>query len=173
MAKVKINPLIAGLSGKIGKDLVFRQLRNGTTVLCTSPDFSNRVFSTGQLNHQSRFQQASVYAKAAAKTQPVYAELARETFQPAYNLALSDWFHPPVIHSIRWNGERLLVHATDNVRVAQVIVKIVNDKGDILEQGGAIPSIENEWEYNPEAHGKIVIEVKDLAGNVTRGESES
>lgn len=172
MAKVKDNPITAGLSGKLGKRLFFRHMRNGVTVLCIVPDFSNRVFSTGQLTHQSRFQQASAYAKVAAKTQPIYAELAQQTQQPAYNIALSDWFHPPVIHSIRRQHNRILAHITDNVLVAQVIVMILNDQGETLEQGQATPSHENEWEYSPTANGKIVVEAKDLAGNTTFRECE-
>jgi hypothetical protein len=103
MAKLKRNVLIEGLSGTLGKDLVFRQMRDGRTIVSTK--FSNRVFSNGQLTHQSRFQQAAAYARQAARTNPIYAELAKGTTKTAYNVALSDWFHPPVIHEIkRQNG---------------------------------------------------------------------
>jgi hypothetical protein len=57
--KGKNNLFTEGLSGKIDKRLVFRQMRDGSTVLCTVPDFSNRVFSEGQLTYQSRFKKAS------------------------------------------------------------------------------------------------------------------
>src|SRR5687768_16329957 len=100
MAKVRDNPITMGLSGKLDKRLFFRRIWNGSTLLCTVPDFSNRVFSTGQLTHQSRFQRAAAYAKVAAKTHPVYAELAWEALQPAYNFA---WFPSPIIHNIRRN----------------------------------------------------------------------
>ena len=40
--------------------------------------------------HQSQFKKASAYAKAAAKTHPLYAELAARLHKPAYNIALSD-----------------------------------------------------------------------------------
>ena len=170
MAKVKNNPLIEGLSGKLDKHLVFRQLRNGTTVLCMAPDFSNRVFSEGQLTHQSRFRQASAYAKVAAKTHPVYAELARQTGQPAYNLALSDWFHPPVIHSIQQQNGHILVDVTDNVLVAQVLVKILDEQGETLEQGQAVPGNGTCWEYATATKARVVIEASDLTGNVTRQE---
>ena len=170
MAKVKNNPLTEGLSGKLGRRLVFRRLRNGTTVLCMAPDFSNRVFSTGQLTHQTRFQQASAYAKVAAKTQPVYAELAQQNLQPAYNIALSDWFHPPVIHNIRRHNGSVLVDVTDNVLVAQVLVEILDEHGEAIEQGQATQTNGDCWEYTPTANGKILVEAKDLAGNLTRRE---
>lgn len=77
MAKVKRNPMLQGISGAINKTLVFRQMRDGTTILSAAPDFSRRVFSEGQLTHQSRFRQAAAYARRAAKTNPIYAELAK------------------------------------------------------------------------------------------------
>ncbi len=99
MAKANKNAIVLGLSGSIG-DLVFRQMPDGSTRVSRKPDFSRRVFSQGQKDHQSRFQQAAAYARQAAKTQPIYAELARGTAKSAYNVALSDWFNPPVIHRI-------------------------------------------------------------------------
>ncbi len=137
MAKVKDNPITQGLSGKLGKRLFFRHMRNGTTVLCTVPDFSNRVFSTGQLAHQSRFQQASAYAKAAAKTNPLYAGLAPTRDTNAYNLALSVWFHAPVIHAVTRQDGRVCVDATDNVQVASVRITILDKQGQVQAQGQA------------------------------------
>src|SRR5215216_5299015 len=109
MAKVKNNLVTEGLSGRVGKRLVFRQLRDGSTVLCTLPDFSNRVFSEEQVTHQSRFKRASAYAKVAAKTTPIYRELAPARNTNAYNLALSDWFNPPVIDGITRQAGRICV----------------------------------------------------------------
>ena len=74
----------------LGQSLVFRQMKDGRTIISTKPDFSNRVFSQEQLTHQSRFQEASAYARHAAKTNPIYAELAKGTSKNAYNIALSD-----------------------------------------------------------------------------------
>ena len=48
----------------------------------------------------------------------------------------------------------------------------MNEHGQTPEQGEATPSMKNEWKYAPAAHGKIVIEAKDLAGNVARREAE-
>ena len=105
MAKVMNNPIMEGISGKIGKRLVFRQLRDGRRIVVTRPDFSNRVFSTGQLTHQSRFQKASAYAKVEAKTQPLYAQLAQQTpaasLQPR-PLRLVSPSHHPWNHAAGW-----------------------------------------------------------------------
>lgn len=72
MAQVKSNDIMLGLSGKLGRQLSIRHMRDGRNFVLTRPDFSNRVFSEEQLTHQSRFQlslypsgnsQASVFSK--------------------------------------------------------------------------------------------------------------
>ena len=171
MAKVVDNPITDGLSGKLGKRLFFRRRRNGTTLLCLVPDFSNRVFSEEQLAHQSRFQKAASYASRAAKTHPIYTERARQTQLPAYNIALSDWFHAPVIHQVSLQEGRILVNATDNVQVAKVRITILNEQMEIAEQGEAAQTNDKWWEYETSTEGKVIVEAFDLAGNCTKHEA--
>jgi len=170
MAKVKQNAILQGISGILGKELVFRQMKDGRTIISTKPDFSNRIFSEGQLTHQKRFQEAAAYARGAAKTNPIYAELAKEASKNAYNIALSDWFNPPVIHSIERQGELIRVEATDNVLVTKVSVSILDEEGNVFEQGEAILQSGHSWEYTASAEGKIKVEAWDLAGNIVRKE---
>ena len=40
---------------------------------------------------------SAAYARDAARSQPIYAQLAAGTMKNAYNVAHGDWFHPPVI----------------------------------------------------------------------------
>jgi hypothetical protein len=173
MAKVIDNPITEGLSGKLGRHFFFPRCRNGTTLLCAVPDFSNRIFSQEQLTHQSRFQQAVAYARVAAKTHPVYAKLAPQRLQPAYNLALSDWFHPPVIHEVSRQTGCIRVHATDNVQVARVLITLVNEQAQTLEQGEAVYARDGWWEFETAVprEGRVLIEAFDLAGNYTRHEA--
>jgi hypothetical protein len=168
MAKVKNNVITEGLSGKLNKRLVFRQMRDGSTVLCTVPDFSDRVFSEGQLSHQTRFKKASAYAKVAAQTHPLYAELAARLHKPAYNLALSDWFHGPVIHEVTRQAGRISIDVTDNVKVASVRVTILDEEGQAQANGQAVRVEDDRWEYETFAEGNILVEAFDLPGNVTR-----
>jgi hypothetical protein len=171
MAKVKRNILFQGISGTIDKNLVFRQMKDGTTILSAKPDFSRRVFSKGQLTHQSRFQAAAAYARRAAKTNPIYAELAKGTMKTAYNIALSDWFNPPVIHEVQRHGEHIQVNASDNVLVAKVVITILDEQGKVLEQGEAGLQDNHLWNYALSAEGKIRVEAWDLAGNRTKVEA--
>ncbi|MGA7193766.1 MAG: hypothetical protein WBW94_09055 [Anaerolineales bacterium] len=173
MARVKTNVIVEGLSGKLGNQLVFRHLRDGQTVVCVKPDFSKRVLSKDQKAHHARFQAAAAYAHEASISQPIYAQLAAGTMKNAYNLALGDWFHPPVIHSIEKRGGKVLVQASDDVCVASLRVMMVDDNGSVLEEGDAVQLGGDWWEYETTAAGNAIAEARDLAGNVVRMEMEA
>ena len=174
MAKVRSNVIMRGLSGKLGDQVVLRHLRDGQTIVCLPPDFSNRKLSRDQKTHHQRFKEAAAYAKSAAQRQPIYAELAAGTIKNAYNIALSDWFHAPKIHRMEMKGDTVRIQASDNVRVAGVKVMVLNEEGLVVERGEAVPADENWWSYAPRTplggKFKIAIEARDLAGNVTREE---
>lgn len=165
MAKVRNNPVVRGISGSIG-NMVFRQMPDGSTYVSAKHNFSRRKFSQGQKDHQSHFRQGVAYARDAARSQPVYAELAAGTILSPYNIALSDWFNPPVIHKIEREGGRIHIWASDNVCVAGVEVRVLDEEGGIVEKGEGVRGEGDWWEYVPTAEGKVVVEARDLAGNV-------
>lgn len=175
MAKATDNMVLRGVRGKLG-DIIVRQMRDGSIRLSAKPDYSNRTWSQKQKGHHERFKQATAYARQAARREPAYAALAQGTLKNAYNIALADWFHPPVIQCIERRGELILVEADDDVMVAKVRIKILDEGGKVLEEGYAIqrdPELCPEWwEYatNTEGH-TIAAEAWDLAGN--RAESAS
>jgi hypothetical protein len=161
---------MSGLSGSLGKDLVVRQMRDGRTIISAKPDFSNRQFSEGQLDQQSRMKEAAAYARVAAKANPIYAKLAEGTPKNAYNIAIGDWFNPPVIRRIEWHEGHIRVRANDDVMVTRVTVTILDDEGQRLEQGEAELMLGVWWVYDAANRGQIRVEAWDLAGNVTRQE---
>jgi hypothetical protein len=177
MAKVKVNPILQGLSGGLGRDLMFRRLQDGRTILCLKPDFSKREFSERQLSHQQRFQEAAAYAKAAAKNQPIYAELAAGTMKNAYNIALSDWFHPPEILACElanWTGQAgdiVRIQAVDDVVVREMQVVFVDEQGEEIMRGEATLVDEIWWQFvasgSLEDAYQVIVTVEDLAGNVS------
>ena len=167
MAKVISNHILAGLSGRLGRQLVIRHMRDGRTIVLTRPDFSNRVFSKGQTSHQSRFKRAAAYARLASKTVPIYKQFAAGTSKNAYNLALSDWFKPPVIHEVTRQADYIRIHATDNIQVARVRITLSGEHGQTLEQGEAVQQADASWHYETLTEGKLLVEAFDLAGNVT------
>ena len=172
MAKVIDNVLVRGLSGKLGDQVVIRRLRDGRTIVCAKPDFSHRKLSKGQKSHHKRFQAAAAYAREAARTNPIYAQLAEGTMKNAYNVALGDWFHAPVIQSVERRGKAIRIEVTDDVMVASVQVMILDKKGNVVEKGEAVRKKGDWWEYAPGADGQVVVEARDMAGNVGRGELE-
>lgn len=172
MAKVKKNIVLEGISGKLGIQLVFRHLRDGRTIVCVPPDFSNRVLSTAQTAHQTKFKAGTIYAKEASKVEPLYSQLAAGTPRNAYNVALADYMHPPVIHQIKQEGARLKIQASDTVLVTAVSVTLLDVDGTILEKGEAQQRDADWWEYVPQGTGKISVEARYLAGNVTKTEME-
>ena len=172
MAKIRNNVVVRGMSGGFGEQVVLRHMRDGSTVAANMPDFSKREFSPKQQHEQSRFRQAVAYAKRAADKQPIYAELAAGTLKNAYNVALSDWLHPPVIHAVERSEGCIRIRATDNVRVDRVEVTILDEEGGIREKGegvkvsGARCEVSGEWwEYTTMQEGRVRVEAWDLAGN--------
>lgn len=115
MAKVKRNNFTEGLSGKFG-NIVFRQMKDGRTIVASAPDFTDRIRSEAQLATQSRFKQAVAYARVASRTNPIYAQRAAGTTKNAYNLALADWYNPPVIHSVMRKDGGIVVSAFEMCR---------------------------------------------------------
>jgi len=174
MAKTQVNPILQGLSGSVGGQLMFRRLRDGRKIVCARPDFSRRKLSAGQKTHHARFKAAAAYAKVAAQTQPIYAQLAAGTMITPYNVALSDWFHPPVIHRVELQDGTVRIRASDDVCVAQVTVTILDETGNVVQQGPAVQAQPKWWDFTPTlpllSGYKVVVEAKDLAGNVTRQE---
>jgi hypothetical protein len=169
MAKVKKNIIIWGVSGSLGPDHYARITKDGRTIISHKPDFSNRQFSEGQRKVQSRMQQAAAYAKAA-KNNPIYVKKAEGTAKNAYNVALGDWFKPPVIRRIEWQDGKVRVSASDDVMVTKVTVTILDEGEQPLEQGDAELTLGVWWDYQPANKGRIRIEAWDLAGNVTQQE---
>jgi hypothetical protein len=122
-----------------------------------------------QKAHNSRFWEAVDYAKAA-RIKPLYVELAAVTpMKTAYNLALGDWWEPPVIQRVERREGRVLVEATDNIMVSRVRVSILDEAGQRLEAGEGTRGEGDCWEFASDAWGKTVIaEAWDLPGHMTR-----
>ncbi|HET6596468.1 MAG TPA: hypothetical protein VFG81_12655 [Anaerolineales bacterium] len=170
MAKVKKNMIISGVSGSLGPDHYARITKDGRTIISQKPDFGNRQFSEAQLNTQNRTKQAADYAKVASRENPIYAKKAAGTSKNAYNIAFRDWRKPPIIDRIEWRDGKVRVDAYDDTMVTGVVVTILNEEGQCLEQGEAELVLGIWWEYRPAKKGRIHIEARDMAGNVTRQE---
>jgi hypothetical protein len=176
MAEAKLSFPIEELSGLLGGQLVFKRDRAGRTIVSRKPNFENRVFSAEQKQHQSRFQQAAAYAKTAAKTQPIYAELAAQTIKSAYNVAVGDWFNPPAVSQIDLSaytgqaGQTIRARVTDDVRVSRVGLVIFSGEEAVVEQGEMAAEEGDGYSYTtiagcPAGEARVVVTGVDLPGH--------
>ena len=182
MAKVHKNIIIKGLSGDLGKQLRIQTSKiSGQTYVFAKTNFeTKRKVSPTQRAQKLAFWEASAYADANQEN-PVYIAKAKgrkgKERQPR-NVAMADWFHPPVILEIDLNswrgaaGEVIRILAADDVRVAQVHVEIRDESGASVEAGQAILRITQWWEYAVQGamRGELTVTVSasDLPGHVTQ-----
>ena len=153
MAKIWNNLFLEGLTGLVGDRIILRRDAAGRTIICARPRPNpHRAFSDLQRAQLDRFREAAAYAVSAMHN-PVYAGLAHGTPRNAYNLAISDWFHPPQILDLDlgdWRGQPgkvIRVRALDDVLVRQVSITILGPDGWLLETGPAAQLDAQCWQY--------------------------
>ena len=151
MAKVRNNIITQGLSGSLGDQIVFRNLKTGRTIVAVKPVFDQQSSAT-QLAHQEAFRQAIAYAKTA-KTEAIYVSKAQGTALSPFNAAVADWFKKPEILEIDVNGwtgqigQSIRVKAMDDTLVTKIHVTIVNDNNELREEGDAVQADGLWWVY--------------------------
>ncbi|MGC3977454.1 MAG: hypothetical protein QM751_04020 [Paludibacteraceae bacterium] len=181
MAESKNNIITHGLSGKVGDLIVFRN-RNGKTFVSGKPRPSTGEPTEAEKEHQKFFQQAVIYAKSALAnpaTKQAYKDAAAGG-ESAYNVAVADFMNAPDIDTIDLGkytgkvGDIIVVTVTDDFKVAEVSVTILNEDGSEVEHGLAQSAAGGlQWLYTATAANsslsgdKIIIEVSDLPGHIT------
>jgi hypothetical protein len=180
MAKVKDNIMVKGFSGTIGRQLTFRQI-GGETFVSKYQKAPAVAATEKKLAVQIKFGMATAYARAAIKNPEVKAmyQAVAKGGQRAFNIAMMDALQAPVVESIQADnyhghaGDPIIIRASDDFKVAVVLVSIYNQAGELVEEGNAIMR-ENEdvdWLYsvsheNPGYAGsKIIVITNDLPGN--------
>lgn len=180
MAKSRNNVITHGLSGKVGDLLIFRQ-RDGQTVVSKIPERTKEL-SEKQTETLKRFQQATVYAKAAVSDPGMkerYEEKAKKRKGiTAYNVAVADFFNAPDIETVDLSaytgetGDEIRIIVSDDFAVKSVHVQIGNADGSTVEEGEAVNSAGSLWIYTATADNesldgdKIVVTASDMPGNV-------
>ena len=98
---------------------------------------------------------------------------SRQALKPDYDIALSDWFHPPVIHAVTRQSGRIRVNATDSVQVVKVLITILDEQEQTLEQGEAATVNDAWWDLETavSTEGKVIVQAFDLADNCTKHEA--
>jgi hypothetical protein len=165
MAKVNLSRYLKGLRGKVG-DFVFRHMPDGSTVVSILSKKKRRSSPAQKVYRHEIFPDRIHWAKWAYKHYPIYAELAANLpMVNAYNLAIKDISHPPVIHRVLREDGLIWVNASDEISVASVKVRIHDENGRLVEVGNAQQTQQDWWEYTPTAAGRISVTAYDLPGN--------
>jgi hypothetical protein len=154
MAESKNNYVMYGMSGKLGKLLIFRQ-RGGKTFAMAVPNRTS-AFTEEQLEVQSKFKEAATWARGIlknAENRKFYNSQATGG-QSAFNMAIADWFTDPEIKEIDTTdytgvtGRVIKVMVVDIIKAQSVKVSITNASGTLVEEGSAAFDADSEqWLY--------------------------
>jgi hypothetical protein len=155
MAKRRVNPSVGDITGKVG-DLV-HYTRKGKPCVRRAP-VRKKSFRAGELKNQNRFFHAQEFA-AGVLTDDVqrlrYEKAAAGTAASAQNVAVSDFFHAPVITDVdltRYTGragEFIRIGAEEGrIGAAEVQVTIADRAKTVIEKGEATKSNDDvTWWY--------------------------
>lgn len=168
----------------LGGVIVYREV-NGMTLMCNRPRKRNQL-TPHQKAIRARFLLAVAYARDKMKdpdAKAAYAAGITSAKTNAYTVALTDYLTPPKVETIDISqyrgaiGDMVVIHATDDFKVASVQVAIYNPEGALLEKGDAIPGEERPvWLYATTTSGadlpgtRFVAVARDNAGNTGTNE---
>jgi hypothetical protein len=93
MARTKSNPLLQGVSGKIGDQLVIKQYPYGT-VISAMPDMSGVKKSRRQKEEEQKFAKAVAYAKSITRNPVKKAAYAKKLKKGklVYHAAIQEFY---------------------------------------------------------------------------------
>jgi hypothetical protein len=94
MAKVKLDPLFASISGTMG-GFVFKKSKRGEAIIARRPQKLNTKPSPAQKAQRERFKLANAYARAALADpvlRAVYEAIAAEEGLSVFAAACADYF---------------------------------------------------------------------------------
>jgi len=143
MAKVKLNPSLAQVQGKVDQ-WVYRE-RDGKTQVFPYQKHPDRP-TPAQTGHRQRFRDAQIYAKKILADPLLslrYRELAVERGCPANAILIGNFLTPPVIEQVDLSayrgvaGDAIRVLAKDAVEVVGVTVAVRDADAALLETGSA------------------------------------
>ncbi len=187
MAKVKLNPILEQIRGKVG-DLVFKRYGD-EVVISRMPDLEGVEPTEAQLAHRERFRQAALYGKmvmADPETKSLYVEVAKAKGKPVFSLTVADFFNAPSVDEVDVSeyagavGDEIVVMASDDFDVVGVSVALTDAEGDPIEGGEAVetPVESGRWVYAATAAVdtgttvRIAVTATDRPGGAAAAEEE-
>ncbi len=160
MARVKLNPILEQMHGKVG-DLVFKRYGDDTVVSRT-PDVEGREWTEAQVAHREQFRQAALYGKlvlADPETRTIYEQAAQAKGKPVFSLTVADFFNAPSVDKVDLAdytgkvGDEIAIRAHDDFQVTAVRVEVMKADGSAVETGAATetPPASGYWVYKATA----------------------
>lgn len=157
MAKSRDNIVMQGASGRIGRNLVFRQ-RGDQTIIAKPPRIpTDRVMTAKQVAVQYKFYDATQYAKSVMLDDDLKAEYKRKANinQSAYNVAFKDYFTDPEVRRVDDRayggevGDKINIHVKDVMVLRSLSVEILDSQDAVVESGTAVlkDRSDSEWIY--------------------------
>lgn len=172
MAIVKDSLLLQCVRGTLGDQLTIYE-RNGQLIMAKKRCKSRKKPSPKQLEAREKMATAAAYAKEILQDPELraYYKSKAGPGQNAYNMAIKDAYKSPEVQEIRTEATTVVVTAKDEFRVAEVVVRVINAAGTLLEKGKAFLGRNGvDWYYNAAAlpaGGRIQVIATDLPGNET------
>jgi hypothetical protein len=180
MGNVQDNLLTKGFSGKIGDEIVFRQVGNRT--LFAKRPRKRAGLTPNQETQQARFRDAVFFAKTMLLDPAIkeeYQNLAKQfNLRSAYNAAVTDFLKEPQIALVYTDnykgvaGNVLFITAVDDFKIKTATVTLLRADNTVIETGPALAE-QGQWKYittqaNAQVAGtKVVITAKDRPGKET------
>ena len=158
MGKMKLNPTVDGLTGKLG-NMVHRQLW-GKHVVSRLPDFSDRVLTPKQVAQNNKYKGAGqIWRGLAAEVKAAYNAWGKRLNKPPYALFNKNCACPPTVEDVDVSkyagqaGQPIRIRAVDLFEVASVEIRVREAGGNVVEKGAAVRSGSDskEWVYQTTA----------------------
>jgi hypothetical protein len=184
MAEVKDNIITQGMSGNVGKQIVFKRYGN-RTIVSKMPDMSEVKKSKKQQDENMKFREAAGYARSQMADPVSKAEYQAKVkgMQRAYNLAIADFYKAPEIRQVEtrkfFSDKEISMIILDDFKVAKVNLIITDHDGVVLEEGEAHELGEWIWKYTTDkdysgySSVKILVSAWDKPGNLTAFETKA
>jgi len=175
MATVRTNPILNGLSGMLGKTIVFKNLR-GKTIMANRPSPPQKQ-SEQQKANRSKFRDASCWARMILldpQKKDYYLKKAKKLKLPnAYTAAITDYMRSPRLSDGDYtgNGNAITFHVSKknfDLKKAEVVL---TSAGEVRETRTLAEDRYHEWTFTlstEELRTGAVVYVSDEAGNVFR-----
>ncbi|MEO7990940.1 MAG: hypothetical protein ABI663_15435 [Chryseolinea sp.] len=133
MAIVRSNPIVEGLSGRLGKSLVFKMLR-GKIILASRPS-PTKTQSEQQRANRNKFRDASIWAKSVLSDplkKEYYQLKAKKLKLPnAYTAAIADYMRTPQVREMeRRSGKVEYKISKKDFHVKKVEIKVRDVNGE-------------------------------------------